>query len=117
MVKIAGKYEHESSEGLEEYLKTVGGPSQAEAAKAFAHSKPTLEVVENGDQWVLTVANEGKTATTTFKLGVPYDETMPHGAVLKVRCILMALFVSGLVFSEAICGMHSSDVDLCKTTV
>ncbi|XP_043283389.1 fatty acid-binding protein homolog 6-like [Venturia canescens] len=83
MVQVVGKYEHVKSEGLEEYLKTVGGAAQAEAAKAFAQSKPTLEVVEKGDEFVITVTNEGKTSSTTFKLGVPYDETMPHGAVLK----------------------------------
>lgn len=85
MVQVVGKYEHVKSEGFEEYLKTVGGAAQAEAAKAFASSKPTFEVVEKGDEFVITVTNEGKTASTTFKLGVPYDETMPHGAVLKVR--------------------------------
>ena len=84
MVQFVGKYEHVSSEGLEEYLNAIGGANQVEAAKAFAQSKPTLQVEEKGDEFVITVMNEGKAAVSTFKLGVPYDETMPHGAVLKV---------------------------------
>ncbi|XP_034951784.1 fatty acid-binding protein homolog 5-like [Chelonus insularis] len=83
MVQIVGKYEHESSEGLEEYLTTAGGIENAEVAKVFAQGKPVLEVSQSGDQWVITVTNEGKSSTTKFTLGTPYDETMPHGVVLK----------------------------------
>ncbi|XP_063972353.1 fatty acid-binding protein homolog 5-like [Diachasmimorpha longicaudata] len=83
MVQIVGKYENVASENLEEYLKAVGGSAQAEAAKAFAQGKPTFEIVQAGDKWTITVSNEGKTSKTTFTLGTPYDETMPHGAVLK----------------------------------
>ncbi|XP_011308930.1 fatty acid-binding protein homolog 5-like [Fopius arisanus] len=83
MVSIVGKYENVSSENLEEYLTTVSGAAQVEAARAFAQGKPTFEVSQSGDQWTIVVANEGKSSKTTFTLGTPYDETMPHGAVLK----------------------------------
>ncbi|XP_057332962.1 fatty acid-binding protein homolog 6-like isoform X2 [Microplitis mediator] len=83
MVQIIGKYEHESSEGLEAYLKTVGGVENQEASKAFSQGKPTLEISQSGDHWIITVSNEGKSSTTKFTLGTPYDETMPHGLTLK----------------------------------
>lgn len=90
MVQIVGKYEHERNENFQEYLQAVGASSvkSAEAAAAaenFAKSKPVLEVQESGDTWTILVENEGKSATTSFKLGETYDETMPHGVVLKVR--------------------------------
>ncbi|KAK0174917.1 hypothetical protein PV327_010625 [Microctonus hyperodae] len=83
MVQIVGKYEHVSSEGLEEYLRTAGGIENAEAAKIFSRGKPSLEVSQVGDQWTITVTNEGKTSVTKFHLGTPYDEAMPHGIVFK----------------------------------
>lgn len=85
MVQIVGKYEHERSENLEEYLKTVVGEEHADKASTFAQSKPVLEVQNNGDDFTITVSNDGKSNTTTFQLGVPYDETMPHGVTMKVR--------------------------------
>ena len=84
MVQIVGKYEHEKNEGFEEYLKTVGGADQVKTSGLFAQSKPTLQIQQTGDEWVITVTNEGKNAASTFKLGVPYDETMPNGVVMKV---------------------------------
>ncbi|XP_043482385.1 fatty acid-binding protein homolog 9-like [Leptopilina heterotoma] len=83
MVQIVGKYEHERSENLEEYLKTVVGEEHADKAATFAQSKPVLEVGNNGDDYTITVSNDGKSNTTTFQLGVPYDETMPHGVTMK----------------------------------
>lgn len=88
MVQIVGKFECEKSEGFEEYLKTVGaavGPAAASAVGTFVQSKPVLEIrTENANRWIISVHNEGKSATSTFDLGLPYDETMPHGMVLKV---------------------------------
>ncbi|KAG8040809.1 hypothetical protein G9C98_001797 [Cotesia typhae] len=83
MVQIVGKYEHESSKGLEEYLKTVGGAENLEVSKVFSQGKPTFEISQSGDHWIITISNEGKSSTTKFILGTPYDETMPHGLVLK----------------------------------
>ncbi|XP_033230778.1 fatty acid binding protein 1-B.1-like [Belonocnema kinseyi] len=83
MVQIVGKYEHEKSEGFEEYLRTVSGGEQADKAATFAKSKPVLDVQQSGDEFVITVTNEGKSTTSTFKLSVPYDETMPHGVTMK----------------------------------
>lgn len=92
MVQIVGKYEHESSKGLEEYLKTVGGAENLEASKVFSQGKPTFEISQSGDHWIITISNEGKSSTTKFVLGTPYDETMPHGLVLKVSTVSIYLF-------------------------
>lgn len=93
MVQIVGKYEHERSENLENYLKSVVGDEHADKAATFVNSKPVLEVQKNGDDYTIIVTNEGKSTTTNFQLGVPYDETMPHGVTMKVNIIFLIISI------------------------
>lgn len=74
MVQIVGKYEYESSENFEEFVKAMG---LVEMATPFMGSKPTVEVSKNGDQWTIAVTSKGKTSSSTFKLNEPYEEKLP----------------------------------------
>ncbi|XP_035735739.1 fatty acid-binding protein homolog 6-like [Vespa mandarinia] len=83
MVQINGRYQYVSSENFEEYLRAIG---QYETAKPFLNSQPIIEISQNGDQWSVSIENNGKTALTTFKLGEEYDEKMPSfNGTLKSR--------------------------------
>lgn len=82
MVQVDGKFQFVTSENFEEYLKALG---QLEVAGNFALSQPIVEIQSNGDQYTITVDSNGKIATSTFKLGEFYDESLPsYGATLKV---------------------------------
>ncbi|XP_015172074.1 PREDICTED: fatty acid-binding protein, adipocyte-like [Polistes dominula] len=74
MVQVTGRYQYVSGENFEEYLQAIG---QYETAKPFLNAQPIIEISQNGDQWVVTIESNGKTAVTTFKLGEEYDENMP----------------------------------------
>ncbi|RLU22878.1 hypothetical protein DMN91_005156 [Ooceraea biroi] len=82
MVQIVGKYQYASAENFEEYIKSFG---RAEVTEMFLRSTPLVEIQQNGDQWSITVTNQGKSANTaTFKLGETYDELLPsQGVTLK----------------------------------
>ncbi|XP_014480353.1 PREDICTED: fatty acid-binding protein 1, liver-like [Dinoponera quadriceps] len=73
MVQIVGKYQYVSAENFEEYLNTLGN---TEIAQSFLHSTPIIEVQQNGEQWVITVNNKGKTGCAKFKLGEVYEEQL-----------------------------------------
>lgn len=73
MVQIVGKYQYVSAENFEEYVKSLG---KTELGDAFLQSTPIVEVQQNGDQWIITVSNKGKTGTATFKLGEVYEEQL-----------------------------------------
>jgi len=82
MVQIVGKYQHESSENFEDYIKSLG---QADLVDVFLQATPVVEIQQDDDQWVVVVTSQGKTVTVTFKLGEVYDEQLPTaGLVFKV---------------------------------
>lgn len=74
MVQVTGRYQYVSGENFEEYLKAIG---QYDVAKPFLNTQPIVEISQNGDQWVVAIETNGKTAATTFKLGEEYEENMP----------------------------------------
>ncbi|XP_012235751.1 fatty acid-binding protein 1 [Linepithema humile] len=78
MVQIVGKYQYTSNENLEEYIKSLG---KGELADVFLQTSPVVEIQQNGEQWVVTVTSQGKTATATFKLGEVYDEQLPSAGI------------------------------------
>lgn len=82
MVQIVGKYQYDSSENFENYIKSLG---KGDLADAFLQATPVVEIQQNGDQWVVVVTSQGKTVTATFKPGEVYDEQLPsQGLVFKV---------------------------------
>lgn len=83
MAQIVGKYQHVSnSPEFEDYLRATGSPE--ELVKHVLSTSPVITISEAGDKWTVSVLNAGKESSTTFKLGEPYDETMPQGITLKV---------------------------------
>ncbi|XP_066146254.1 fatty acid-binding protein-like [Euwallacea fornicatus] len=81
MSKITGKYTHAESEGLDEYFKALGVPYIPR--KMMCASNPTIEISKtDDDQWTISTSTTFRTSTYTFKLGEPYEETMP-GNTLK----------------------------------
>lgn len=85
MVQVVGSYVYERSENFEDYLRRVGeNLGQQQAATALVQSKPILQVEENSGSYVISVTNDGKSSSSTFKLGEAYEEKLPHGASLKV---------------------------------
>lgn len=86
MAQIVGKYQYVSHENLEEYIKSLG---KGELADVFLQTSPVVEIQQNGDQWMVVVTSQGKTATATFKPGEVYDEQLPSAGIsFKVRCRL-----------------------------
>lgn len=84
MVQIPGKYQHVSnSPEYEGYIKALGGPD--DVVKAMVASKPIVTITESGGTWTMVVSNEGKDASSTFKLGETFTETLPNGVSLKVN--------------------------------
>lgn len=79
MAHIVGKYQFVSSENTEEFIKSIGKP---ELTDTFVHATPVVEIQLNGDQWVSTITNQTKTATSTFKLGEVYDERFPSQSIV-----------------------------------
>ena len=70
MEKAVGVFQHEKSEGLEEYLTTMGVPWMVRCCgslemsnipgntkfyrKVLANTSPTIEIVKEGEEWNLT---------------------------------------------------------------
>ncbi|KAH0950206.1 hypothetical protein HN011_005821 [Eciton burchellii] len=79
MVQIVGKYQYTSAENFDEYIKSFG---RTEISEMFLRSTPLVEIQQNGEQWVITVTNQGKSVNTaTFKLGETYDELLPSQGI------------------------------------
>lgn len=74
MAQIVGKYQYTSSENTDEFVKSIG---KSETTDTFLQSIPIVEIQLNGDQWVITITSQDKSATSTFKLGEVYDERFP----------------------------------------
>jgi len=86
MVQIVGKYQYTSAENFDEYIKSFG---RTEVSEMFLRSTPLVEIQQNGEQWVITVTNQGKSVNTaTFKLGETYDELLPSQGITVKVCIL-----------------------------
>ncbi|XP_034951785.1 fatty acid-binding protein, liver-like [Chelonus insularis] len=81
MVQIAGKYQHERSENIDEYFRTLGVPFLVR--KMMSVSYPTLEISQDGDKFTLKTTTLIRTQVSEFTLGVEYEESMASGVTLK----------------------------------
>ncbi|XP_011308928.1 fatty acid-binding protein-like [Fopius arisanus] len=81
MAKIVGKYQHERSENLDEYFRTLGVPFIAR--KMMSVSNPRIEIIQDEDEWTLKNITMIRTQEVKFKFGEEYEEFMPFGVVLK----------------------------------
>ncbi|KAH7641012.1 fatty acid-binding protein [Dermatophagoides farinae] len=81
MVQFEGKYQLESSENFDEFLKELGvGFILRNLAKT---SKPTIEVIRDGDYWVIKTITTLKTTEIRFKIGEEFDEARMDGKTVK----------------------------------
>ncbi|XP_066602710.1 uncharacterized protein [Prorops nasuta] len=83
MSKIPGTYEFMWSENFEEFMTYVG---LAECAGKFLQSKPIVQFKEDNGTWTLIVNQDGVITTSTFQLGKPYKEYLPH-LTMGLKCI------------------------------
>lgn len=82
---FVGKYFHEKSEGLEEWLRKIAGPAAAEAGKLFfGQTKPVFEFSFYGDKYTFVFFIADKKITNSFELAKEFDEQSFHGSVFKV---------------------------------
>ncbi|OTF74944.1 Group 13 mite allergen-like protein (Lipocalin), partial [Euroglyphus maynei] len=86
MVQFEGKYQLESSENFDEFLKELGvGFILRNLAKT---TTPTIEVVKDGDYWVIKTHTALKTTGIRFKLGEEFDETRIDGKTVKTNVVM-----------------------------
>ncbi|CAD6201447.1 GSCOCG00006161001-RA-CDS [Cotesia congregata] len=81
MSKILGKYQHERSENLDEYFKTLELPYLVR--KMINMSNPKIEVTKEGDKWIVTTVTMMRTQVWEFTLGTEWEEVMPSGVKLQ----------------------------------
>lgn len=82
MVQFVGKYNYESGENFDEFLKALGvGWILRNLAKT---TKPTIEVSLDGDVYTVKTITTMKTTEIKFKLGEEFEETRMDGKTVKV---------------------------------
>ncbi|KAH9420626.1 fatty acid-binding protein-like [Dermatophagoides pteronyssinus] len=86
MVQFEGKYQLESSENFDEFLKELGvGFILRNLAKT---TKPTIEVVKDGDYWVIKTHTSLKTTEIRFKIDEEFDESRMDGKTVKTVVVM-----------------------------
>ena len=76
-----GKFELESSENFDEFLKALGvGFILRNAAKM---STPTVEITNEGEAYSMKTVTTFKTSEIKFNLGQEFDETRMDGVTVK----------------------------------
>ncbi|XP_057336082.1 sodium/calcium exchanger regulatory protein 1-like isoform X1 [Microplitis mediator] len=81
MSKIVGIYQHEKSENLDEYFKTLNLPYLAR--KMIYISNPRKEIRKEGDKWIIKNITMMRTQVWEFFLDTEWEEVMPSGVKLK----------------------------------
>ena len=79
---IEGQYKLENSENFDKFLDKLGvGFLVKTAAK---NTKPTLEVVVDGDKYIFRSLSTFKNTEIAFKLGEEFEESRADGKKVKV---------------------------------
>jgi len=83
---FVGKWNLESSDNFDEYMKAVGvGMIMAKMAST---AKPTITITVEGDNWSLKTETTFKTSKLEFQLGVEFDETTADDRKMKTTVTL-----------------------------
>jgi len=78
---IVGKYQMESSENFDEYMKGIGvGLVMRKMANA---ASPAVEITEADGTYSLKTSTTFKTTEISFKLGAEFEETTADGRTVK----------------------------------
>jgi hypothetical protein len=72
MSALVGKWDFESSENFEEYMKEIGVGFATR--KLGASVKPTLIISQSGQDWSLKLESTLKNSETKFTDGVEFEE-------------------------------------------
>lgn len=83
---FVGKWNMESSENFDNYMKAVGVGTIM--AKVGSTAKPTLHISIDGDTWTLKSETTFKTSKVEFKLGQEFDETTVDDRQMKTTFTL-----------------------------
>lgn len=83
---FVGKWNMESSENFDAYMKAVGVGTIM--AKVGSTAKPTLHISIDGDTWTLKSETTFKTSKVEFKLGEEFDETTVDDRQMKTTFTL-----------------------------
>lgn len=83
---FVGKWNMESSDNFDNYMKAVGVGSVMAALGSKA--KPTLYISIDGNTWTLKSETTFKTSTVTFQIGVECDETTADDRQMKTTFTL-----------------------------
>uniref|UniRef100_A0A914Z1B5 Cytosolic fatty-acid binding proteins domain-containing protein n=1 Tax=Panagrolaimus superbus TaxID=310955 RepID=A0A914Z1B5_9BILA len=75
--EFAGKWDFESSENFDEYMKAVG--VGLITRKVANNAKPTLVFEINGDHWTIKSLSAIKNVTVEFELDKEFEETTGDG--------------------------------------
>merc|ERR1712243_218340 len=75
METVVGVYQHEKSEGLDEYLTKLGVPWIAK--KFITASSPIVKISKEGDVWTINFKVAIKNNTIVFKIGEEFTENSP----------------------------------------
>jgi len=81
MAPIAGKYNLETSENFEEFMKQLGVGIMLR--KLGASAKPSLEISEENGVWTIKTISTMKTTEVKFKLGEEITENTVDGRQCK----------------------------------
>jgi hypothetical protein len=84
--QFVGKWNLESSENFDEYMKAVG--VGAIMAKLGSTAKPTLIIEHDGDTWTIKSETTFKSTKIVCKLGVEFDETTADDRKMKTTLTL-----------------------------
>lgn len=81
-----GKWDMESSENFDEYMKTVGVGTIM--AKLGSTAKPTVTFSKEGDTWTMKTETTFKKTKIEFKLNEEFDEETADGRKVKTTITL-----------------------------
>ncbi|XP_068023748.1 fatty acid-binding protein, liver-like [Melanerpes formicivorus] len=80
-MSFTGKYELQSQENFEPFMKAIGLPDdQIQKGKDI---KSTSEIVQDGKKFKFTVTTGSKVITNEFTLGEEFEFTLPTGQKAK----------------------------------
>ncbi|XP_021951677.1 fatty acid-binding protein, heart [Folsomia candida] len=85
-MSITGRYELDTSDNFDSYLKAAGLNIAKRAAAAAA--RPTVEISEADGVYTIKTLSVFKNTTITFKLGEEFDEETADGRTAKTTITL-----------------------------
>ena len=83
MAEFTGKWKHEKSDNLDNYLKELG--ANFFLRKLASASSPTINITRDGDSFEFKTVTGLRTLVNKFTLGQEFEEERFDGSKVKVR--------------------------------